>query len=177
MLSVFLFCVHTLLTAQSDHKRTEETTDSTSYNITPQPENEPSLKQTDHIFEPLQTRACVNSYTNQTVSSYVSIAGCNTLAVQSVTVTSTGILSLSAPSEVNINGPFDVLLGGELTVGIETAPPLNPGLNYFYDEAGNRILRQSGATRSAANPETVNLHETAPLPEYVTDDSNNHTKK
>ena len=69
------------------------------------------------LFSPLSsqevdTRSCVSTYTNQTVSSSVSVLGCNTLAVQNVTVASNGNLSLSAPAQITINGPFEVKSGG-----------------------------------------------------------------
>lgn len=53
----------------------------------------------------------MSTYTNQTVSSSVSVLGCNTLAVQNVTVASNGNLSLSAPAQITINGPFEVKSG------------------------------------------------------------------
>ena len=52
----------------------------------------------------------MSTYTNQTVSSSVSVLGCNTLAVQNVTVASNGNLSLSAPAQITINGPFEAQL-------------------------------------------------------------------
>ena len=73
------------------------------------------------LFSPLSsqevdTRSCVSTYTNQTVSSSVSVLGCNTLAVQNVTVASNGNLSLSAPAQITINGPFEVKSGGILNI-------------------------------------------------------------
>ena len=58
----------------------------------------------------------MSTYTNQTVSSSVSVLGCNTLAVQNVTVASNGNLSLSAPAQITINGPFEVKSGGILNI-------------------------------------------------------------
>lgn len=65
------------------------------------------------LFSPLSsqevdTRSCVSTYTNQTVSSSVSVLGCNTLAVQNVTVASNGNLSLSAPAQITIGNYIPV---------------------------------------------------------------------
>ena len=69
---------------------------------------------------------CVNSFTNQTVSSYLSVVGCDTLFVQGVTVASGGDLHLSAPGDIKILGEFDVYFGGQLNIGDSTNPPVNP---------------------------------------------------
>ena len=58
----------------------------------------------------------MSTYSNQTVSSSVSVLGCNTLAVQNVTVASNGNLSLSTPAQITINGPFEVKSGGVLNM-------------------------------------------------------------
>jgi len=74
----------------------------------------------------VQTRNCVNTFTNQTVTSYLFVEGCNTLTVQNVTVTNSGNLHLSAPGVITINGAFDVYLGGQLNVGASSSPPPPP---------------------------------------------------
>lgn len=58
------------------------------------------------LSQGVDTRSCMNTFTNQTVSSGMSILGCTTLAIQNVTVASSGNSSLSAPAEVTINGPL-----------------------------------------------------------------------
>lgn len=73
----------------------------------------------DSLQASVQTRACVSTFTNQTVSSYLYVSGCNTLVTQNITVTGSGNLSLAAPGDITINGPFDVLLGGQLNVNSE----------------------------------------------------------
>jgi subtilisin family serine protease len=60
--------------------------------------------------------SCVNSYTNQTVTTNTTVTGCNTLNVQNVTVTNGAKLTLNAPGEVIINGTFEVLYGSSLEV-------------------------------------------------------------
>lgn len=60
------------------------------------------------LFSPLssqevETERCVDTYTNQTVLSSVSVLGCSTLIVKDVSVESNGNLSLSAPTEVTID--------------------------------------------------------------------------
>ena len=109
----------------------------------------------DNLMEAIQTRACVNVFTNQTVSSSIFVQGCNTLTVQNVTVVNGGHLSLSAPVEVLINGPFDVLLGGVLDVGGIVAPPQTV-FNYTYDNSGNRITRGFVTTSSAKDDDSDN---------------------
>lgn len=90
--------------------------------------------------------ACVNTYTNQTVSSVVAVLGCGTLTVQNVTVAATGDLSFSAPTAVTINGPFEVKSGGLLNI----RQSQQMIFNFTYDAAGNRITRQFGSlVRSA----------------------------
>ena len=93
----------------------------------------------DSLEQPVQTRACVNTFTNQTVSTYLGVEGCSALAVQNVTVISNGDLILWG--EVTINGPFDVLLGGKLEVNITKPLPPPANFTYTYDASGNRISR------------------------------------
>ena len=57
------------------------------------------------------TGSCVNTFENRTVSSTVSVQGCNTLIVKNVTITNNGDLTLSAPDAVLINGSFEAELG------------------------------------------------------------------
>ena len=79
----------------------------------------------------------VVTYQNQTVSTKVKVHSQGILNVQNDSVTSSGILKLSAESLINITGPFVVQLGGILE--------LNGGREHFirftYDAAGNRISR------------------------------------
>ena len=102
------------------------------------------------FFSPLSsqevdTRSCVSTYTNQTVSSSVSVLGCNTLAVQNVTVASNGNLSLSAPAQITINGPFEVKSGGILNI----RQSQQMKFTYTYDASGNRTTRQFSAMASS----------------------------
>ncbi|MDR0573108.1 MAG: hypothetical protein LBG96_03600, partial [Tannerella sp.] len=92
----------------------------------------------------VQVNSCVNSFTDQTVSTTVSVSGCNILTVQNVTVTGSGNLSLSAPSEVVISGPFDVLSGGTLDV-TGGGGPQTSDFTFTYDASGNRTSRTVGA--------------------------------
>lgn len=82
--------------------------------------------------------SCVNTFENQTVSSKVSVQGCNTLVVQNVTISNTGNLTLSAPDAVLINGSFEVQLGGVLNIRKKEASIVE----FIYNAAGNRILRR-----------------------------------
>lgn len=82
--------------------------------------------------------SCVNTFENQTVSSKVSVQGCNTLVVQNVTISNTGNLTLSAPDAVLINGSFEVQLGGVLNIKKKEASIVE----FIYNAAGNRILRR-----------------------------------
>lgn len=84
------------------------------------------------------TGPCVNVFENQTVSSTVLVQGCNTLAVQNVTITNKGNLTLSAPDAVLINGPFEAQLGGALNIKKKEASIVE----FIYNAAGNRILRR-----------------------------------
>lgn len=79
----------------------------------------------DSITAAIELRACVNTFTNQTVSAYMFVEGCNTLVVQGITVTGSGDLHVSAPGEITINGAFDVNSGGTLNVNL-TVPPVSP---------------------------------------------------
>ena len=74
----------------------------------------------------------MSTYTNQTVSSSVSVLGCNTLAVQNVTVASNGNLSLSAPAQI---------------------------FTYTYDASGNRTTRQFSAMASSLEAVPVDQEE------------------
>ena len=83
--------------------------------------------------------SCVNLYENKTVASVVSVLGCDTLAVRNVTVTKSGNLTLIAPGYVTLNGLFETNLGGKLNIKVE---PTRLIFEFFYDESGNRIMRQ-----------------------------------
>ena len=87
----------------------------------------------------------MSTYTNQTVSSSVSVLGCNTLAVQNVTVASNGNLSLSAPAQITINGPFEVKSGGILNI----RQSQQMIFTHTYDASGNRTTRQFSAMASS----------------------------
>lgn len=82
--------------------------------------------------------SCVNTFENRTVSSKLSIQGCNTLTVQNVTVTSNGDLTLSAPGAVLINGLFETQLGGVLNITKKESVIIE----FDYDSTGNRKLRR-----------------------------------
>lgn len=85
---------------------------------------------------------CVSTYSNWTaVSSPTTVVGCTTLTVSNITVTSTGNLTLKAPTSVLINPTFLVPSGGYLYVGIEEAK--RQRIRYDYDNSGNRIVRVS----------------------------------
>ena len=97
----------------------------------------------------------MSTYTNQTVSSSVSVLGCNTLAVQNVTVASNGNLSLSAPAQITINGPFEVKSGGILSI----RQSQQMIFTYTYDASGNRTTRQFSAMASSLEAVPVDQEE------------------
>ena len=97
----------------------------------------------------------MSTYTNQTVSSCVSVLGCNTLAVQNVTVASNGNLSLSAPAQITINGPFEVKSGGILNI----RQSQQMIFTYTYDASGNRTTRQFSAMASSLEAVPVDQEE------------------
>ncbi|MDO4702563.1 hypothetical protein [Tannerella sp.] len=104
----------------------------------------------------IQLRSCVNSFTNQTISSYQTVYGCNSLTVTNVKVLSGGNLSLMAPGEIIINGVFDVMKGGVLNVGTTVNPPPPPPpapstFQYLYDASGNRVARRLGSVKRTEN--------------------------
>jgi hypothetical protein len=61
-------------------------------------------------------RRCTNiiNFTNQTVTTGKTVANCNDISVQNVTVTSTGTLNLRAGGTITINAPFEVQAGAVL---------------------------------------------------------------
>ena len=97
----------------------------------------------------------MSTYTNQTVSSSVSVLGCNTLAVQNVTVASNGNLSLSAPAQITINGPFEVKSSGILNI----RQSQQMIFTYTYDASGNRTTRQFSAMASSLEAVPVDQEE------------------
>ncbi len=112
------------------------------------------------LFSPLSsqevgTRSGVCSYSNPTGSSSVSVLGCNTLAVQNVTVASNGNLSLSAPAQITINGPFEVKSGGILNI----RQSQQMIFTYTYDASGNRTTRQFSAMASSLEAVPVDQEE------------------
>lgn len=102
---------------------------------------EPDSLKTEQLSDSVSffaTSSCVNTFENQTVSSTLSVQGCNTLVVQNVTVTPNGDLTLTAPDAVLINGPFEAQLGGVLNIKKKEASTVE----FIYNAAGNRILRR-----------------------------------
>lgn len=83
--------------------------------------------------------SCVNTFENQTVSSKVSVQGCNTLVVQNVTISNTGNLMLSAPESITLSGPFVGELGSVLNMRLGQSQLM---FEFIYDASGNRIMRQ-----------------------------------
>lgn len=104
-----------------------------------------SLELTSDELSPevLQAQSCVSSFTNQTVSTTLLVAGCTTLSVQQVTVTNTGNLTLTAPEYIAITGPFEVVAGGRLNIDIAEPPQEIKVRRFYYDDSGNRIRRES----------------------------------
>lgn len=60
--------------------------------------------------------ACVNSYTDQTVTTNTSVTGCDALTVKNVIVKNGAKLTLTAPDSITINGNFEVETGAQLEV-------------------------------------------------------------
>ena len=139
MLLILLSLLSGRLSSQEIETRVQESADS-AYYPPARPVAVPIEQPIDSLEQPIETRSCVYTYTNQTVSTYEVVNGCLTLAVQYVTVTSVGDLYLLAPDEITINGDFDVLLGGQLNVD-SAPPPSTNTFEYDYDASGNRISR------------------------------------
>jgi len=81
-----------------------------------------------------------DSYTDQTVTTEVSVVSSGRLTSKNVTVTSTGKLSMKASGGVDITGPFEVMLGG--TLDVNGADKVAVKIKYSYDASGNRILKE-----------------------------------
>lgn len=79
----------------------------------------------------------INTYQNQIVSMDVFVQGRNVLTSNNVTVTPTGNLVMTAPERIDITGPFEVQLGGQLTLNGGQEWPIV----YDYDSSGNIIAR------------------------------------
>lgn len=107
------------LLSQNSNTTIPEPVDSIQQAMTDHPAQTELEQTSDSLQTTIQTRACVNTFTNQTVSSYLYVLGCNTLVTQNITVTGSGNLSLGAPGVITINGPFDVQWGGQLNVNSE----------------------------------------------------------
>ncbi len=62
----------------------------------------------------------------------------SSLPVSNVVVTNSGNLKIISLESVIIEGPFEVMLGGTLSIDIK-----DPGsINFSYDNSGNRIARR-----------------------------------
>ena len=140
MLFIFLSAVSLHLSSQVTETEATESQDSIMQAIV-KPVAVAIEQPTDSLEQQIETRACVNTYTNQTVTTYTGVEGCTTLAVQNVTVTTPGNLILWAPGEVTVNGPFDVYLGGQLEINLTKPQPPQSIFTYTYDTSGNRISR------------------------------------
>ncbi|MBB4622745.1 hypothetical protein [Parabacteroides faecis] len=98
------------------------------------------IEQQSDSISVFATSSCVNTFENQTVSSRLSVQGCNILTLQNVTVSSNGDLTLSAPDAILINGLFEVKLGGLLNIKSELTQWT---FDYGYDNSGNRKMRSA----------------------------------
>jgi hypothetical protein len=174
MLSILLSGINFYISAQTVDKKIEWMSDSTNHRTEQSIAGTNPAQPADSLSRVVQTRSCMNTFTNQTVSSNVSVLGCSTLSAQNITVTSSGMLSLIAPSDVIINGTFDVLPGGTLNVQGEAAPIPISSYTYTYDAAGNRITRQPVSARSAVYTDETDSHEVTPLSDTI---NNNHNSK
>ena len=92
------------------------------------------------LSQGVDTRSCMNTFT---------------LAIQNVTVASSGNLSLSAPAEVTINGPFEVKSGGVLNMQLSQQIIFN----YIYDASGNRTTRRFSSVTSSFSSATSTFQE------------------
>jgi subtilisin family serine protease len=70
-----------------------------------------------NAYAAVQAAVCQTvNFTNQTVTTNTTVTSCGDIYVQNVTVTNNAKLTLTAPGEVIINGPFEVLSGSSLYV-------------------------------------------------------------
>ena len=120
--------------SSKDFKNGEELSDSSNQIVSD------SLRKEQHSdsISVFVTGSCVNTFENRTVSSTVSVQGCNTLIVKNVPITNNGNLTLSAPDAVLINGSFEAELGGVLNIKKKEASIVE----FIYNASGNRILRR-----------------------------------
>ena len=60
------------------------------------------------------------------------------LPIQNIVVTNKGDLHIISSNSVAIEGLFEVMLGGTLTIGIQKPD----SVVFIYDKSGNRIARK-----------------------------------
>jgi len=101
--------------------------------------------ESDSLSLPVQVRSCIYSFTNQTVSSFLTIMGCDILAIQNVTVGNGGYLSILANGVV-FNGIFDVVGSGVLNVNPLTGNTISTAFNigtfgtaFQYSDSRNTV--------------------------------------
>lgn len=97
-----------------------------------------AIEQPADTTQVYSARYCVNTFRDQTVSSLQSVEGCDSLIVQTVTVSGTGDLKLFAPEGVTIYGLFEVKQGGVLNINRKESLVFE----FTYDAAGNRSSRE-----------------------------------
>lgn len=61
------------------------------------------------------------------------------LSINNLIVTNSGKLKIKSIDGVNIEGPFEVMLGGTLSIEIQKPD----SIVFIYDRSGNRIARKS----------------------------------
>ncbi len=61
------------------------------------------------------------------------------LSISNLIVTNSGKLEIKSIDGVNIEGPFEVMLGGTLSIEIQKPE----SIVFVYDKSGNRIARKS----------------------------------
>lgn len=134
MLSFLLFGISDFVFSEGDNK-IEKEYDSQLYHAMQDTVAEKRIDKSSVV----RAGSCINIFKDQIVTSAISVLGCDTLAVQNVTITNNGDLTLSAPGNITLNGPFMGELGSILNV---KAGELQLVFEFFYDASGNRTRRQ-----------------------------------
>lgn len=140
MLSFLLFSIVDSIFSKDSNKEGKELN-----NGLYQADSDSVVKEPVNELSAVAAGSCVDMFENKTVTSTMSVLGCDTLGMKNVTITSGGNLTVSASGNITMNGPFEVQSGGILNVNVGEFKLM---FEFFYDLSGNRTMRQVELVKS-----------------------------
>ena len=80
---------------------------------------------------------CINSFINQTVSTNVTIVGCDILNVENVTITSGATVIITAGEEIILGHGFHAMSGSDVTISVGSSSGSKSSIQNSYNSSAN----------------------------------------